>query len=200
MLKFMRRQADILVSTTIIESGIDIPTANTMIINDADRFGLADLHQLRGRVGGASTARTATCCCPSTARCPRSPRSGSRRSSSTRCSARASRSRCATSRSAARATSSAPSSPGTSRGRLRDVLPPARGRGARLKHEKRPIRRAPPSIEIGVAGVIPKAVHPVDQRRLEAYRRLAIAARRRGPHARSEVDLEGGVRRAPQGR
>lgn len=51
MLKFMRREADILVSTTIIESGIDIPTANTMIINDADRFGLSELHQLRGRVG-----------------------------------------------------------------------------------------------------------------------------------------------------
>ncbi len=51
MMKFITRQADILVSTTIIESGIDIPTANTMIINDADRFGLAELHQLRGRVG-----------------------------------------------------------------------------------------------------------------------------------------------------
>jgi transcription-repair coupling factor (superfamily II helicase) len=51
MLAFMRRQADILVCTTIIESGIDIPTANTMFIDDADRYGLADLHQLRGRVG-----------------------------------------------------------------------------------------------------------------------------------------------------
>ncbi len=51
MLKFVRREADILVSTTIIESGIDIPTANTIFINQADHFGLADLHQLRGRVG-----------------------------------------------------------------------------------------------------------------------------------------------------
>jgi transcription-repair coupling factor (superfamily II helicase) len=51
ILKFVRGQADILVATTIIESGIDIPTANTMIIHEADRYGLADLHQLRGRVG-----------------------------------------------------------------------------------------------------------------------------------------------------
>jgi transcription-repair coupling factor (superfamily II helicase) len=51
MLTFLRGDADILVCTTIIESGIDIPTANTIIINEADRYGLADLHQLRGRVG-----------------------------------------------------------------------------------------------------------------------------------------------------
>jgi len=51
MHRFMNRQADILISTTIIESGIDIATANTMVINDAHMFGLADLHQLRGRVG-----------------------------------------------------------------------------------------------------------------------------------------------------
>ncbi|HHT9129702.1 MAG TPA: transcription-repair coupling factor [Candidatus Brocadiaceae bacterium] len=51
MREFVDGQADILVSTTIIESGLDIPNANTIFINCADTFGLADLHQLRGRVG-----------------------------------------------------------------------------------------------------------------------------------------------------
>lgn len=51
MVKFVRKEADILVATTIIESGLDIPNANTMFIDDADIYGLADLHQLRGRVG-----------------------------------------------------------------------------------------------------------------------------------------------------
>src|SRR5690606_1991148 len=51
MLDFYHREFSILVCTTIIESGIDIPTANTIIINRADRLGLAQLHQLRGRVG-----------------------------------------------------------------------------------------------------------------------------------------------------
>jgi transcription-repair coupling factor (superfamily II helicase) len=51
MLKFVKREADILVSTSIIESGLDIPAANTIFIDRADNFGLADLHQLRGRVG-----------------------------------------------------------------------------------------------------------------------------------------------------
>ncbi|HNQ22233.1 MAG TPA: transcription-repair coupling factor [Phycisphaerae bacterium] len=51
MHRFVRHEADILVCTTIIESGIDIPNVNTIFINRADRFGLADLHQLRGRVG-----------------------------------------------------------------------------------------------------------------------------------------------------
>ncbi len=51
MVKFLNREADILVATTIIESGLDIPNANTIFINQADNYGLADLHQLRGRVG-----------------------------------------------------------------------------------------------------------------------------------------------------
>ncbi len=51
MLKFMRAEYDVLVATSLIENGLDIPRANTMIVNHADRFGLADLYQLRGRVG-----------------------------------------------------------------------------------------------------------------------------------------------------
>jgi transcription-repair coupling factor (superfamily II helicase) len=51
MLDFHRQRFNVLVCTTIIESGIDVPTANTIVIDRADRFGLAQLHQLRGRVG-----------------------------------------------------------------------------------------------------------------------------------------------------
>src|SRR5699024_10675727 len=51
MLDFYHRRFDILLCTTIIESGIDVPSANTIIIDRADSFGLAQLHQLRGRVG-----------------------------------------------------------------------------------------------------------------------------------------------------
>lgn len=51
MSEFYHRHSNVLVCSTIIESGIDIPTANTIIINRADKFGLAQLHQLRGRVG-----------------------------------------------------------------------------------------------------------------------------------------------------
>ena len=51
MLDFVDHKFDMLLATTIIESGLDIPNANTMFIDQADQYGLADLHQLRGRVG-----------------------------------------------------------------------------------------------------------------------------------------------------
>jgi len=51
MVDFIDRRHDLLLATTIVESGLDIPNANTIFIDEADRYGLADLHQLRGRVG-----------------------------------------------------------------------------------------------------------------------------------------------------
>ena len=51
MVDFVAHKFDLLLATTIVESGLDIPNANTIFIDEADRYGLADLHQLRGRVG-----------------------------------------------------------------------------------------------------------------------------------------------------
>ena len=55
MSAFYDRKYDVLLSTTIVESGLDIPSANTLIVYRSDRFGLAQLYQLRGRVGRAKT-------------------------------------------------------------------------------------------------------------------------------------------------
>ncbi|UCG99881.1 MAG: transcription-repair coupling factor [Deltaproteobacteria bacterium] len=54
MIRFLAKETDVLVCTTIIESGLDIPSANTIVINNVDRFGLAEIYQLRGRVGRAN--------------------------------------------------------------------------------------------------------------------------------------------------
>lgn len=69
MREFVEGRADILLATTIIESGIDIPNANTIIIDRADRFGLADLYQLRGRVGRSAQRAYAYLLLPEEALC-----------------------------------------------------------------------------------------------------------------------------------
>jgi len=65
MVSFVNKRIDVLVSTTIIESGLDIPSANTIIINRADTLGLAEIYQLRGRVGRSSTQSFAYLLVPS---------------------------------------------------------------------------------------------------------------------------------------
>jgi len=65
MVKFVNREIDVLMATTIIESGLDIPTANTIIINRADMLGLAEIYQLRGRVGRSATQSFAYLLVPS---------------------------------------------------------------------------------------------------------------------------------------
>ncbi len=65
MIKFLEKEANVLLCTTIIESGLDVPSANTMIINRADTFGLAQLYQLRGRVGRSNVQAYAYLLTPS---------------------------------------------------------------------------------------------------------------------------------------
>ncbi len=68
MLSFVMGRADVLVSTAIVESGLDIPASNTIIVNRADRFGLAQLYQLRGRVGRERQQAYAYCLIPADGR------------------------------------------------------------------------------------------------------------------------------------
>ena len=116
MLRSSSREADVLLATAIVENGLDIPSANTILIDRADTFGLAQLYQLRGRVGRSDKAApTRTCSCRRDRRALGDrARSAWRRSASSATSAPGSASRRATSRSAAPATCSAASSPATS--------------------------------------------------------------------------------------
>ncbi len=176
MLRFVNREADILVSTTIIESGIDIPTANTMIIDDADRFGLAELHQLRGRVGRGKHRAYCYLLTP------------------------IERTMKEVAKKRLKAIEQFSMLGAGFKIAMRDLE--IRGAGnllgaeqsghiaavgyemfcqlldravAELKHEAPAMPASTTTIDIGLTGVIPRAYIPSDKRRLEAYRRLAVA-------------------------
>lgn len=177
MLAFMRRQADVLVATTIIEAGIDIPTANTMLINDADRFGLADLHQLRGRVGRSK--HRAYCYLLL------DPDKSVREVAQKRLKAIEQFSMLGAGFKIAMRDLEI-------RGAGNILGPEQSGHIAAvgyemychlleqsvdsLKNERKPDPPSATALEIGIAGLIPKAFIPSEPRRLEAYRRLAAAA------------------------
>ena len=134
MIDYLRGDADVLVCTSIIESGIDIPQANTLIVERADTFGLAQLYQIRGRVGRSRERAYAYLLYDSAAAL--TPEAAQRLSalSDSPSSAPASRSRCATSRSAAPATCSGRAVRPRRGARVRALHADAR-RGGRARRE-----------------------------------------------------------------
>ncbi len=175
MVNFVLGATDVLVCTTIIESGLDIPNANTIFINDADRFGLAELHQLRGRVGRYKHRAYAYMLMPNSR--PVSPIAAKRLKAIEEYSHLGAGFRIA----------------------LRDLE--IRGAGnilgaeqsghiqmvgyqmycemladavRELKHEKAaPVSTA--TIDLGVPIYIPKNYIPIDRHRMDAYRKIAVA-------------------------
>ncbi|MBX3360539.1 MAG: transcription-repair coupling factor [Phycisphaeraceae bacterium] len=177
MLTFMRREADILVSTTIIESGIDIPTANTMVILDADRFGLADLHQLRGRVGRYK--HRAYCYLMLPVDRPVKEKAQKRLRAIEQYSMLGAGFKIAMRDLEIRGAGNllGPEQSGHIAAVGYDTYCRLLDEAVkRLKNEKVPEPVSATSIEIGIAGVIPKPYVPSDQRRLEIYRRVASVA------------------------
>ena len=176
MSAFYDGKYDVLLSTTIVESGLDIPTANTLIVHRADMFGLAQLYQLRGRVGRSKLRAYALLTLPADARSRRRPSAGSRCCNRSTRSAPASSSPRTISTSAAPAICWARSSPATSRKSASSFTSRCwRRRCMSLKAGiAAPVAdRWSPQITIGTPVLIPEdyvADLPV---RLALYRRLA---------------------------
>ena len=178
MLAFAAGEHDVLVCTTIIESGLDIPNANTIVIDRADALGLAQLYQLRGRVGRSARRAYAYLLYRRKAALSRHrPQATGRPSSTPPSWVPASRSPCPTSRSAVPATSSAPSSTATwprSASTSTRACWPRRSRTRRLpsraarraRHERRPRSTCPST------PTCPSDYVPEEPQKLELYRRL----------------------------
>ena len=184
MLSFLRGEADVLVATTIIESGLDVPAANTLIVERADNLGLAQAYQIRGRVGRSRERAYAYMLYPSEEGITREAAArGWRRWPTTPSSARASGSRCATSSSAEPGICSAPSSPAmsprsasssTSRCSTRrspSCVPPA-GRGGADRGGGAGRHR-----RLGVRPVQLRSLRGGEDRHPPAHRRLSRAGR-----------------------
>ena len=178
ILKFVRRQADILVSTTIIESGIDIPTANTMIICDADRFGLADLHQLRGRVGRYK--HRAYCYLLQPEGRPLKENALKRLKAIEQYSMLGAGFKIAMRDLEIRGAGNilGPEQSGHIAAVGYDMYCQLLDRSVKELNNEKIAVPTETSIEIGIRGVIPRTYIPSDQRRLEAYRRISLAATR----------------------
>ena len=178
MLGFLRGDADVLVSTSIIESGIDIPQANTLIVDRADLFGLSQLYQIRGRVGRSRERAYAYLLYPSAAAltqeaadrlsapCPTTPSW-----------APASRSRCATSSCAAPATCSATSSPATWPRSASSCTCRCSTRrcGRWTRRRTAPSYAEPVRLDVNVDAYVPPDYIPYEQAKVDVHRRIAGA-------------------------
>ena len=193
MLAFARGEHDVLVCTTIIESGLDIPNANTIVIDRADALGLAQLYQLRGRVGRSSRRAYAYLLYRRRERLTdiaRKRLAGDLQRVGAW--APASRSRCPTWRSAAPATSSAPSSTGTWR---RSASTCTRGCCRRRSRRRRPTSssgrarhtRQSTVIDLPVDAYLPDDYVPDEPQKLELYRRLGRVATEAGWNVGAEL-------------
>ena len=182
MLRFVRGDGDVLVCTSIIESGIDIPQANTLIVERADMFGLSQLYQIRGRVGRSRERAYAYLLYPSAAALTRRRRAAPVGAVGLHRARRpGSRSRCGTWRSAAPATCSATSSPGHVAAlgfelymqMLDDAVAAAEaaadGRGFD-EEEWEPVR-----LDVNVDAYVPADYIPYEQAKVDVHRRIAGA-------------------------
>ena len=175
MRRFVNGEVDVLVSTMIVESGLDVPNANTMFVHDADQFGLAQLYQLRGRVGRSHRRAYCYLLVPdaidagrrATAQGARAPHRARRRATG---------SRSRTWSSAAPATCSAPSSRATcTRSGSTCTCAGWRRRCGRSGGRARPSSRAPPDVVLDRPAHLPDGYVPDDDAKLDLYRRLARA-------------------------
>jgi transcription-repair coupling factor (superfamily II helicase) len=173
MVDFWERRFDVLVCTTIVESGIDLPSVNTLIVDRAERLGLGQLHQLRGRVGRSGRRAYAYLFHPADQVLSETAYERCARSATTPRSAAASRSPCATSRSVAPATCSVTTSRAPSRPSATTSTcswSPKRSPTPRASSFPRSCRSTSTCPE---RRTCPKTYVEADDARLEAYRRLA---------------------------
>ncbi len=196
MLAFVRGEADVLVATSIIESGLDIPQANTLVVERADQLGLCQLYQIRGRVGRSDVTAHAYLLYPDAATLSRGRRPRAcARWPTTPSSAAACGSRCATSRSAAPATcwatsraATSPRSASSSTWRC-STTPSCRGRGVEPPEQET-------RVEIAVSAYIPSEYVPLEAAKIDLHRRIAMAVEPRGRRRAARRD-RGPLRAGP---
>ena len=181
MLAFLRGEPDCLVATTIIESGLDIPTANTLIVERADQLGLAQAYQIRGRVGRSRERAYAYMLYPSrggadrgrggAARDPRRPHRARLRLPDRDARPRASAAPATCSATSSRGTSPRSASSSTARCSTRPWPSALRARAGRSERaEREPVR-----VDVDVDAYVPADYVPFEAAKIDVHRRIAAA-------------------------